>query len=91
MARIELVIPDADREHFANQAQREGMTPEVWLMSVARQRVAERLPGKRFASLADMDAFFQACRTWEGPEREPDWEERLKVINESRRKGTTDT
>ena len=62
-----------------------------------RQRAADgwrRSEGQRherFESLDELEEFFKACDALEGPDREPDWEEHLRVINRSRRRGSTDT
>ncbi len=32
----------------------------------------------------ELEAFFRECDAMHGPEREPDWHEHLRVINESR-------
>ena len=42
---------------------------------------------ERFRSRADIERFFAACDALEGPGVEPDWEEHLEVINESRSRG----
>lgn len=42
-----------------------------------------------FKSSEELEAFFRYCDTLEGPDREPDWEEHLKVINESKMSGWT--
>ena len=39
MARVELVIPDEDRERFDNQARREGLSLSAWLLVAARERI----------------------------------------------------
>ena len=40
-----------------------------------------------FESAKHLQEFFQACDALEGPEAEPEWEEHLSVIDESRRRG----
>ena len=42
---------------------------------------------KLFETPEDVEEFFQSCASLEGPEKEPDWDEHLEVINESRGKG----
>jgi hypothetical protein len=42
---------------------------------------------RRFSSRADVEQFFSACDVREGLGVEPDWEEHLAVINESRSRG----
>ena len=36
MARVQLVIPDDERELFVDQARREGMSLSAWLRAAAR-------------------------------------------------------
>ena len=91
MARVQLIIPDADRDRFVVQARREGMTLSAWLRAAAQARLDERQRVKRFESPEDVREFFRACDAIEGPETEPDWSEHLQVISRSRDSGTTGT
>ena len=91
MARVQIIIPDEDRDRFVHQARREGMTLSAWLRAAARARMEDRQQVRRFESPEDLEAFFQACDALEGPELEPDWEEHLAVINASRSRGATAT
>ena len=91
MARVQLVIPDADRDRFVDQARREGKTLSAWLRAAAHARLHEQQQIRRFESTEDIREFFQACDAIEGPGGEPDWSEHLRVINESRAGGTTGT
>ena len=84
MARVQLVIPEEDRDRFVRQAQSEGMTLSEWIRSAARQRLEEQQRSHPFESPADLEEFFRACDALEGPEREPAWQEHLAVIDESR-------
>ena len=91
MARVQLVIPDADRDRFVLQARREGMTLSAWLRAAAHTRLEKCQRVKPFESLEDIEEFFKMCDALEGPETEPDWEDHLRVINESRAAGATGT
>ena len=91
MARVQIVVPDEDRDRFVHQARREGMTLSAWLRAAARARLEERNQVQRFESPEDLEAFFRACDALEGPASEPEWEEHLDVINASRVSGTTGT
>ncbi len=91
MARVQLVIPDVDRDRFVVQARREGMSLSAWLRAAAHTRLEERQRLKPFESPEDVKEFFKMCDALEGPEREPDWEEHLRVINESRATGASGT
>ncbi len=91
MARVQLVIPDEDRDRFVHQARREGMTLSAWLRAAARERLQERQHAKPFQSPEDLEEFFRTCDSLEGPETEPDWDQHLDLINQSRRRGASDT
>ena len=86
MARVQLVIPDKDRDRFVRQAQSEGMTLSEWLRAAAHRRLEEQQRSYPFKSPADLKEFFRACDALEGPEREPDWQEHLTVIDKSRKR-----
>ncbi len=91
MARVQLIIPDEDRDRFAHQARREGMTLSAWLRTAARERMEERQRSEPFESPADLEKFFRECEVLEGPTMEPDWSEQLVLINESRGRGASTT
>ena len=91
MARVQLIIPDEDRDRFVRQARGEGLTLSAWLRAAARERLASRQRADRFTSPETVEAFFSACDALEGPEREPDWDEHLSVIAESRRRSSART
>ena len=91
MARVQLIIPDADRDRFVDQARREGMTFSAWLRAAAHARLEDQQNVRRFESPEDVREFFRACDAIEGPGNEPEWSEHLRVINESRASGTTYT
>ena len=91
MARIQLIIPDEDRARFVHQARREGISLSAWLRAAARERLEQRSKVRRFESEKDLAAFFAECDKSEGPGVEPDWEQHLSVINESRWRGAFNT
>ena len=91
MARVQLVMADEDRERFVEQARREGMSLSAWLRAAARERLATRRRVKLFETPEDVEEFFRSCASLEGPEREPDWDEHMAVINKSRGKGVART
>ena len=91
MVRVQLVIPDADRDRFVHQARREGMTLSAWLRTAARERLEEQQGAEPFESPEDLEAFFDTCDALEGPTSEPDWGEHLDVISESRRQGLSNS
>ena len=91
MAKVQLVIPDEDRDRFVHQARKEGLTLSAWLRAAARERLEDRQRSELFESPADMEEFFMACDTLEGPENEPEWDEHLSAIAESRRRNAANT
>ena len=91
MARVQLVIPDEDRDRFVHQAKREGMTLSAWLRNAARDRLQAQQRIEPFNSPADLEEFFRKCDELEGPRFEPDWEEHLEVLAASRRGSTPNT
>ena len=84
MARVQLIIPDKDRDRFVHQARKEGLTFSAWLRAAAQERLEDRQRSNPFESPEQVEDFFCACDDMEGPEREPDWEEHLRAIDESR-------
>ncbi len=91
MARVQLVIPDEDRDRYVYQARREGMTLSAWIRAAAHQRLQQQQKQRAFEGPADLRKFFGECDTLEGPPQEPDWDEHLAVIDGSRRRGATRT
>ena len=91
MARVQLVIPDEDRARFVYEARREGMSLSAWLRAAAHERLELWSQTRRFESQADLEAFFIECDGLEAPGTEPDWEQHLTVINETRRSGAANT
>ncbi len=90
MVRIQLDIPDDERARFARQAEREGMTLDAWLISVARQRIVVPDSARdvdESAELRELEDIWKWCDSLHGGEREPDWEEHLKNMEASRMEG----
>lgn len=88
MARVQLLIPDEDRDRFAHQARQEGLSLSAWLRAAAHERLQRRRQSRPFRSPAELEEFFRECDTLDGPSSEPEWEEHLAAIDESRRRGT---
>ena len=61
MARVQLVMPDDDRDRFVRQARREGMSLSAWLRAAARERLEARQSAKLFKSAEDVREFFRSC------------------------------
>ena len=87
MARVQLIIPDDDRDRFLHQARLEGMTFSAWLRAAALHRLEENQASKALRSPEDLEGFFHTCDELDGPDREPDWEDHLETINDSRGNG----
>ena len=87
MARVQLVIPEADKDRFVHQARREGMSLSAWLRAAAKDRLVEKQKARGFKTAEDMKAFFDECLEKAGPGPEPDWEEYKAIISESKLKG----
>ena len=87
VARVQLIIPDDDRERFVRQARREGLSFSAWLRAAAHERLEEQQRAQRFQSSEDLQRFFEECDAREGPGVEPDWDEHKRAIEESRIKG----
>ncbi len=83
MARVQITIPDEDRDRFAAQAKREGTTLSAWLLAAAHARVESRQRLKPLESPEELEAFFRESNAAAGPGREPDWDEHLAVMRES--------
>ena len=86
MARVHLIIRDEDRDRFVHQARKEGLTLSAWLRTAAQERLEQKQRTDSFESPAHLEKFFMECDALEGPDREPEWEEHLRVIDESRRR-----
>ena len=91
MARVQLLIPDEDRDRFVHQARREGMTLSAWMRTAARQRLEDQQKFKPFQSPAEVEAFFQRCDALEGTETETEWKQHLGIMDDSRKWGAANT
>ena len=78
------MIQDDDHASFVRQARREALTLSAWLRAAAQDRLRRGERARRFAAVADVEAFFAECDRLPGPEREPDWSEHLATMDRSR-------
>ncbi len=90
MARVQLIIPDEDRDRFVRQARRDGLTFSAWLRAAAHDRLEARQSAERFKSTEDLEQFFEECDARRGSGVEPDWEEHLQTLHESMTSGLPD-
>lgn len=84
MARLQLTVPDDDHARYVQQAERESLSLAAWLRSAAEDRLRRKSRPRRCTSVADLEAFFVECDRLPGPDREPDWEEHLVTMDQSR-------
>ena len=92
---VQLEITDTELAMFEEQARCEGLSLEDWLWAAAHDRLAhkpkfDRKP-KRRKPRESLDEFFRRCDEIPGLEREPDWEEHLRVIDRAIWRGATET
>jgi len=83
--RIHLVIDEREHEAFRARAAAQGVSLSAWLRDAARQRLERERPSA-IESVEDLDHFF-ADRADAEAGTEPDWEQHLAVIDQSRRRG----
>lgn len=91
MARVQLVMPDEDHDRYVRQARLEGMSLNAWLRAAAREHWDKRRAIRRFESPTDVQEFFVSCAAREGAGTEPDWNDHLRVMHESRGQGAAET
>ena len=89
MRRVQVLLAEAEQEHFRQQAEREGLSLSAWLRQAGQERLRSRR-GRRFSTRRDLRDFFRAIDAREKG-REPDWEEHLSVIDRSRASGQSGT
>ena len=90
IVRVQVLIEATEREAFRQVAEQEGKSLSGWLRDSALDRLEATKAAGRMTSAADLRRFFKACDLREKG-REPDWEEHLKVIEESRKTGRSGT
>ncbi len=64
MARVQLVVPDADHVRFVRQARREGMTLSAWLRSAVDDRLERAAGSVRIRTPADLAGFSPDVMPW---------------------------
>ena len=90
IVRVQVLIEATEREAFRQVAEQEGKSLSGWLRESALDRLEATKAAAKMTSAADLRKFFKACDLREKG-REPDWEEHLKVIEESRKTGRSGT
>ena len=89
MDRVQITVSDEERDRFVQQAQSEGLSLSAWLRLAASDRIRERSQFSLFNSPEELASFFDGCDSLECLAVEPEWEEYLEAINDSRRRGTS--
>ena len=75
MARVQIVMPDADWARFKQQAASEGLSFSAWIRAAAQQRCELAEQDQRFESESDVRKFFAEHDQSLPPGRGPDWDE----------------
>ncbi len=87
--RVQVVLEEEERERFRREAELQGQSLSAWLREAGRARIAARAE-KRPLTAGSLRAFFKSCDAREKG-REPDWEQHLRVMEGSRRGGSSGT
>jgi hypothetical protein len=90
IVRVQVLIKETEREAFRQVAEQEGKSLSGWLRESALDRLEARRAAAKIASAADLRKFFKACDLREKG-REPDWEEHLATMEQSRATGRSRT
>jgi hypothetical protein len=85
--RIQVVVDEAEREAFREQADREGLSLSAWLREAGQRRLRQERP--RLDTVDELDAFFASLPDQQGVE--PDWDAHKRVIGESMASGQSGT
>ena len=64
MARIQLILPDEDRDRFQHQAKREGLTMSAWLRAAAKELLAKAASIPRFESVEQFERSLPTVIIW---------------------------
>jgi len=86
IVRVQVLIEEKEREAFRQAAEQEGKSLSGWMRESALDRLEATRADSKITSSADLRRFFKACDLREQG-REPDWEDHLRVMEESRKKG----
>ena len=91
LVRIQVLLTEEEREAFRREAEKEGQSLSGWLRERGMRQLEESDRKRRtIATSAGLRKFFAGCDRRE-KEREPDWDEHLRVMDSSRRRGRSDT
>ena len=82
MARVQIVMSDAERAAFKRQAELEGLSFSAWIRAAARSHCEDRNRQAKFESADDVRAFFARHESTLSPGSGPGWEEYKSIIEE---------
>jgi hypothetical protein len=88
--RVQVILSEPDWELFRHQASVEGLSLSAWFREAAHEWLKKSHAGPSIRSVKDLQAFFEACDERESGQ-EPDWDEHLRVISQSKRAGDSGT
>lgn len=87
-SRIQVILSEAEREAFRQQAAAQQMSLSNWLRQAGLKQLEDQ-QRRPIRTAEDLRALFASLPEEAGPE--PDWEAHLQVIEESRRRGLAAT
>lgn len=88
VSRIQVILPEEEREKLRQVAEREGLSLSAWLRRIGLEKAREAAADDRITTLAELDRFFRSCdRREKSGGAEPDWEEHLAVMERSLAEG----
>ena len=86
---MQVILSDEEKERFATEARRAGVSLSAWLRQAGINRLEADAKRRRMSG-RELERFFGRCRKREQGS-EPDWEQHLSVIERSRRSGAADS
>lgn len=87
-SRIQVILSDVEREAFRQQAAARNMSLSNWLREAGQKQLAAE-QARPIRTAQDVRDFFASLPEESG--QEPDWDEHLVTIADSRRGGATAT
>lgn len=90
IVRVQVLVEAREREAFRQVAEQEGKSLSGWLRESALDRLEATKAAAKITSASDLRKFFKACDLREKG-REPEWDEHLKAMEESRAAGRSRT
>lgn len=85
-SRVQVILSEVEREAFRHQAAAQKMSLSTWLREAGLKQLEAEQTGP-LRTVAELRKFFGSLP--EEPGAEPDWDEHVRVIAESRRRGAS--